>query len=520
MFKSTADSLAKERHMLIQNFLENSAETYPNKCAVWHNNNSITYLQLDQKANKIANFLIENGINRGDRIALLIDNSIEYIISYFGILKAGAVVIALNNEIKPANLHYYLNNSDASAIITVNHFMSIINGLPDLCLVKFIITDQAEMIYPKINLYFFQEILENGNTSKPSIKSISIDMAAIVYTSGSTGEPKGVMLSHQNLFDNTKSIVQYLHLTVEDSIMVVLPFYYIYGKSLLLTHFCVGGSIIIENRFVFPNVVIDTMKKFKVSGFAGVPSTYTLLLNNSAIRNSKIDSLRYITQAGGAMAPTVQREVADVFSPAKLYIMYGTTEASPRLTYLEPEMLQSKYGSIGKAIPNVEIIIADEFGKPVANNQTGEIVARGSNIMMGYWKDPESTVAVLRNGLYYTGDIGKSDDDGYIYVVGRKSDMIKVGGNRVSAKEIEEALVSLPEISEVAAIGVPDTILGEAIKAFIVLKSDSTIDISTIRQKLYPLLPSYKIPKYFEFKENLPKNGSGKIMKEILRNLI
>lgn len=260
------------------------------------------------------------------------------------------------------------------------------------------------------------------------------------------------------------------------------------------------------------------MIRFNVTGFAGVPSTFNLLLNKSKIRNVSINSLRYVTQAGGSMAPSVQHEVADIFSPAKLYIMYGTTEASPRLTYLEPDMLKIKSGSIGKAIPNVEVIIADENGIALPNGVQGEIAARGSNIMMGYWKDPLATASVLKNGFYFTGDIAVTDEDGYIFVVGRKKEMIKVGGNRVSAKEIEEALISLPEISEAAAIGVHDNILGEAIKAFVVLKEESISDTSTIRQKLFSVLPSYKVPKYIDFRQSLPKNESGKIMKEMLKN--
>ncbi|MCP4711155.1 MAG: AMP-binding protein, partial [Planctomycetes bacterium] len=215
-----------------------------------------------------------------------------------------------------------------------------------------------------------------------------------------------------------------MKLTSSDRVMVVLPFYYIYGKSLLNTHFLVGGSVVLDNRFAFPQVILETMEKTQVTGFSGVPSTFMILLNKSTVRNCRFESLRYITQAGGAMAPSVQKEVADVFAPAQLFVMYGATEASARLSYVDPDILPQKWGSIGKAITNTDLFVADESGQPLGPNQVGEIVARGANIMSGYWNDPVGTSKVLKNGLYYSGDLGKVDDDGYLYVVGRSRDII------------------------------------------------------------------------------------------------
>lgn len=507
--------------MLIQHFLENSADKYPEKNAVWYLNRWATYLEIEQKANSIANFLLSNGTSRGDRIALLMENSINYVICYFGILKSGAVVVPINNEITPTNLLYLLHNSEAVALITNDKFTTLLSVLSDAKSVKILLADIDESPFNNtvIKICSLSSALESGDITKPQTSIISLDLASIVYTSGSTGEPKGVMLSHQNLTENTISISQYLNLASNDRIMVVLPFYYIYGNSLLTTHFYSCGSVIIDNHFIYPNLIIDTMEKMQVTGFAGVPSTYSILLNKSVIKEKKIKSLRYVTQAGGAMTPALQLQVSDTLFPAKLYIMYGTTEAAPRLTYLEPDFLNEKIGSIGKAIPNVEVIIADEYGMPVPSGETGEIAARGSNIMMGYWKDPKSTANVIRNGFYYTGDLGKTDKDGFIYIVGRKKEIIKVGGNRVSPKEIEEALMSLPEINDAAVIGVPDPILGESIKAFIVFKNPTYYDLFEIRKKLSSLVAPYKMPKLFEVKNELPKNEFGKIMKERLKNI-
>ena len=339
-------------------------------------------------------------------------------------------------------------------------------------------------------------------------------MASIVYTSGSTGKPRGAVLSHLNIVSNTRSIVEYLRLTADDRILAVLPFYYIYGKSLLNTHFSVGGSVVIDNRFLYPNVILQTMQDQEVTGFAGVPSTFTILLNRSNLRDRKFPKLRYVTQAGGAMAPSVQKDVADAFSPAQLYVMYGATEASARLSYLDPGDLSRKWGSIGKAIPNVELFVADESGRPLGPGEQGEIVARGSNIMSGYWGHPEETRKVLRHGLYFTGDIGVTDEEGFTFVVGRTKDMIKIGGNRVSAKEIEEAIQEHPSVIEVAVVGVADDVLGEAPKAFVVAQEGSQARIQAeMVEFLRDRLAFFKIPKSLEFRDALPKNESGKIQK-------
>ncbi len=260
----------------------------------------------------------------------------------------------------------------------------------------------------------FEQIYSEFESNFSKQKIVDLDIASIVYTSGSTGTPKGVILSHLNIVSNTRSIIEYLKLRLEDRIMVILPFFYVYGKSLLNTHFYSGGSVVIDNRFVFPNAVWETMQKTNCTGFAGVPSTFSILLNNSAIHNYVFPALRYLTQAGGAMAPAVEKKVALAFHPAQLYIMYGATEASARLSYLSPNVLTKKWGSIGKAIPNVELFVADEFGNPLPAGEKGEIVARRSNIMQGYWRDEEETSKVLKNGLYFTGDLGKMDDEGYI----------------------------------------------------------------------------------------------------------
>ena len=508
--------------MQINHFLENAAQQTPDKEAVWYKDRWMTYAEIDSLSNKVANYLKEKDIRRGDRVAILYENSFDYVIAYFAVLKAGAIEVSLNTETTVDTLTYALHDTGAKGLITnkkhSRHLVPALRKSPD---VREVIVEQQDVsAYEEIghcDQIRLSEIYESGCAHPPGIRGIDVDLASITYTTGSTNIPKGVMHTHFNVVSNTRSIVEYLALADRDRIMVVLPFFYIYGKSLLTTHFYVGGSLVIDNRFVFPEVVLDTMKRMEVTGFSGVPSTFLILLNRSRVREYTFERLRYVTQAGGSMAPSVQQKVAEVFAPARLFIMYGATEAAPRLAYLDPDMLPSKWGSIGKAISNVELFVADEHGNPLPPHCEGQIVARGSNLMVGYWNDPIETARVFKDGLYYTGDIGRMDEQGYLYVVGRSKDIIKAGGFRISAKEVEDALLEIDEIHEVAVIGVDDPILGEAIKAFIVLRDHAELTQAQIKQALKELLPVYKQPTTIEFIDSIPKGKSGKILKMELK---
>lgn len=507
--------------MLIPEILEKSARAFPDKPAVWFNGVWKTYADLNRQANQVAGFLVDLGIRPGDRVAILLENSFDYISAHFGALKASAVEVSLNTELAADGLRQLLLDCQAQVLIAGNKFArqwsGIIANLPDL---RYLVVDQeVHKISPTTNsvpTYYLSRVFQNDLASTPRVRRIDLDLAALIYTSGSTGEPKGVMLSHLNLTSNTQSIVEYLGLGEQDRMMVVLPFYYIYGRSLLYSHLFSGGSLVIENRFAFPVTVLDGMRELEVTGFAGVPSTFSILLRKSDLKTRQFPNLRFVTQAGGGMAPALQKEVAQVFQPAKLFIMYGSTEASPRLTYVEPEILPQKWGSIGRAIPNVEVIVVDDRGDRLPRGQQGQIAARGSNIMMGYWKCPTATAEVMRNGYYYTGDLGYEDDDGYIFLTGRVRDIIKAGGNRISAKEIEDVVLEMPGVLETAVIGVPDEVLGEAIKAFVV-RCNPALTEEALKRHLQMRLPAFKLPKWLQFRDSLPKNQSGKILKTALR---
>ena len=507
--------------MLVHNLLENAAANFPEKNAVWYNDEWKTNYEVNSAANKVAAFLLDCGIRRGDRVAILQENSFNYIAIYFGILKAGAVTVGLNTETNKDALVYLLNDSESKAIfVSRKSIKNLLPAFSEIKTIENVIINQESMEqytkHTKIQLTTLSEIF-SGSELEKSVRSIDIDLAEIVYTSGSTGKPKGVMLTHLNLVNNMISISSYLKLTETDRIMTILPFYYIYGKSLLLTHFLVGGSLVIDNSFVYPNKVLETMKKTDATGFAGVPSTFSILLNRSNLKEMDFPSLRYVTQAGGAMAPAVQKEVVKAFSPAEVYIMYGATEAAPRLSWLDPKQLFSKWGSIGIPVDNVDLLIVNDNGTELPRGEIGEIAARGSNIMKGYWKAPEETAKVLKHGMYFTGDLGKQDEEGYFYVVGRSKDIIKVKGFRVGAKEIEEIIQEIDNVHETAVIGVDDPVLGEAIMALITPKEKGWNNEQEIMEHLRNRLPPLKHPKYIKFRESFPKNESGKILKVILK---
>lgn len=507
---------------LIHHFLENSARTYPYKVAVIHGSESYTFKEVEEMSNKVANYLLNCGIKSGDRCAILLRNSIGYIISYYGALKTGAITVPINTGIDEKEINAMLFDCSPKILITENFFSQKLEGIvhnnPPFSFL--LLADDGEHISigDKSKTFNLYQLLKDYSSQSPPKRIIASAPASIIYTSGSTGSPKGAVLTHFNIVSNTRSIVSYLKLNKNDRIMVVLPFYYVYGKSLLNTHFFVGGSVVIDNRFIFPNLVLKGMVEENVTGFSGVPSTFSILINKSNIRKLNFPHLRYLTQAGGHMPRRIKEELLRIFPDKDIFIMYGATEASARLSYLEPYKLREKIDSIGKAIPEVELKLVKENGKEAEIGEEGEIIARGSNIMLGYWNNPEETKKVLREGWYYTGDLAIQDEEGYLYITGRKKDIVKVGIHKISAKEVEDVLYEHEEIYEAAVIGIQDEVLGEALRAYVVSKNNASIMEEDIINFCESKLPEYKVPKQIFFVDSIPKNESGKVLKQKLLN--
>ncbi len=526
--------------MKVHDLLSNTARVFPDRIAVSHEDRRITFAKLDWASDRLAEHLRQLSVKPGDRAAILFENGIEYVVAFFAVLKAGLVAVPLDTSLGGDSLAKILADCNARVLFTQMKFR---RKLPEMlkenqtvCAViadKHVGTGRDDLRSTPLDSIIgepsqYSQPHQPGD-QMPRMKESPLDMtdasginsphelAAVFYTSGSTGAGKGVMLSHRNLVSNTIGTVQYLKLTPNDSVLVILPFYYIYGNSLLLTHVACGGRLVIDNRFLYPEVVLDTMEQEKVTGFSGVPSNFLILLGNSTFSTRKLEHLRYFTQAGGAMAPETIRRLISVFGHKEIFIMYGQTEAAPRVTWLPPERLNEKVGSIGIAVPGVTIEILDDDNNPSPIGQTGEIVVSGPNVMMGYWNQPTDNAEVLRNGKLHTGDLAKQDADGYFWVVGRKKEIIKSGGNRVSAKEIEECLLANDLILEACVVGVPDNILGEAIRAVIVLKSGMESNAKDIQSYCKKHLADFKVPKQIVFTSELPKYQSGKVNKPLLK---
>jgi acyl-CoA synthetase (AMP-forming)/AMP-acid ligase II len=431
-------------------------------------------------------------------------------------LKIGAVAAPLNPGLKPDGLSYLLNDLEPTVIITNYKYERLLKAVNlDGLNINLIIIRNPKQKWKELSIPVndFEESITRQGGSLPQNNITPMDLANIIYTSGSTGDPKGVMLSHQNLVSNTQSICRYLTLEKTDVQMVVLPFFYVMGKSLLNTHIAVGGTLVINNRFLYPADVVKQMINEKVTGFSGVPSTYAYLINRSPLEScrDKLVSLRYCSQAGGHMALSIKQALRKALpSHTQIFIMYGATEASARLTYLEPDAFESKTESIGKPIPSVSIYILDEKGDEVPNNTEGELVALGPNIMKGYWKDPKETTRVLSIKGYHTGDIGYRDSDGFLFVKRRKDGLIKVGGHRVNPTEVEDVLMATQQLVEAVVIGIPDNLLGKKLIALAVPKDDDCTEKS-IMENSTKRLPKHKWPGSIFFIRVLPKNANGKV---------
>lgn len=509
---------------MIHHFLENSAAACPHKTAVITETDRITYQEINAKANQLARLLKDLHIGSQDIVVLMMDNCVEYIISYYAVLKTGAAVVPFSNDLKPDTIDYLLDELSARALITAKKFerrlkVSHLHASSlELMIIKDSILDWDDKA-DELTIKPWSTVDSYPQTDNLDLDIEKNQLASIIYTSGSSGTPKGVMLSHGNITANTRSICEYLELTSNDIQMVVLPFFYVMGKSLLNTIFSVGGTVVINNKFAFPASVLNQMEAENVTMFSGVPSTFAFLLNRSPLASfkKKLKHLRCCTQAGGHMAASIKKKLIKTLPDnTRICIMYGATEASARMTWLEPDVLEAKMDSIGKAIPGVTMKLLDKNNREVAQGETGELVATGDNIMLGYWKKPEITAKALDEHGYHTGDQAYQDEDGYYFIKGRKDSLLKVGGHRINPQEIEDALLETDLVEESAVIGREDDLLGKKLVAFVSVKDKNT-SANTILSQCAQLLPKYKMPSELNILKNLPKNANGKLDKGALK---
>jgi acyl-CoA synthetase (AMP-forming)/AMP-acid ligase II len=364
-------------------------------------------------------------------------------------------------------------------------------------------------------------VLEDGRVdpsagapaAAPLVRPDPGEPALILYTSGSTGRPRGVVQTFRNVDANARSIVEYLALTEDDRALVVLPLYYCYGRSVLQTHLLVGGSLFLDGRFAFPRVVLEALGTEGCTGFAGVPLTFEIIRRQVDVSTLSFPRLRYLTQAGGPMAPDTIDWVRRAFQPARLFVMYGQTEATARLSYLPPERAEDKRGSIGVAIPGVELRVVDERGRELPAGETGHLVARGDNVTAGYLDEPEENAAILHDGWLWTGDLASRDADGFFFHRGRSKEILKIGGHRVSPVEIEHVVAAHPDVAEVAVVGIPDPLMGEVAAAFIVPAPGRSPSEPDLKAFCRARMPAYRVPVRFTAVPALPRNAAGKLLR-------
>jgi long-chain acyl-CoA synthetase len=505
-----------QNQTLIHHFLEESAKSHPAKVAVIHEGVRATYGEIEAKAGRLASWLKDEGVARGDRVAVIMENCLEYIVSYFGVLKMGATVAPISNDIKPMGLLPLLTELEPKILITSGRHENVLKALEyDQLRIRGLVLKRPKFEWPSapFPITLWDEVVQGRSDPRPSVAVEDSSLACILYTSGSTGKPKGVMLSHRNIVSNTHSICTYLELSDKDIQMVVLPFFYVMGMSLLNTHFAVGGTLVINNKFAFPASVVKQMVEECVTGFSGVPSTYAYLLNRSPFEayKDRFEYLRYCSQAGGHMPRQIKENLRRVLpARTKIYIMYGATEASGRITYLEPNRFSDKMDSIGKPISKVGVRILDKDGEEVAIGTIGELVVSGPNIMMGYWKEPEATAKALDEKGYHTGDLGYRDEEGYLYAVGRTDNLIKMGGHRINPQEIEDTIMESGLAIETLVLGMSDKLLGQKIVALVTPKAEGCTE-NEVMSFCAAAVPKYKLPAGIKLVKGLPKSASGKV---------
>ena len=519
---------------LIHHMLRTSAARYPDKAAMVHGERRLSYREVADGCTSIAAGLRNAGVKRGERVGIYLDPSVDQVLSIFSISQTGAVYVPINTVLFPDQVAHIVRDCGMKALITtpekLEALLPVLRDIPSLDF--YVVTgnpngwghENAEDNGKRI--HSLEAMLRLPAPEQWLDWGISKDLAAILYTSGSTGKPKGVMLSHANIMAGSSVVSAYLGITSEERILAVLPFSFDAGMNQLMTAFQQGGTIVLI-KFVFAKEIIKALLEERITALAGVPTVWSLL-TNGGLQKQSFPHLRYITNTGGAMPQAVLKSLRQALPSTKIFLMYGLTEAF-RSTYLPPKELDRRPTSMGKAIPDNEILVLNDQGQLCAPGEVGELVHRGSTVSMGYWGNPEATARVLKPNpllppelgdcerVCYSGDLVKMDEDGFLYYVGRRDTMIKSSGYRISPTEIEEVLFQTGKIRQAAVIGVPDDVLGQSIKAFLVARNGEEVDCDSVLDYCAERMPRHMVPKHFELLSELPKTSSGKVDYPALR---
>jgi long-chain acyl-CoA synthetase len=507
--------------MLLFDWLRADARRFPDKPAALFSGakgsgGGITFAELDAASDRVAAWLAVRGIGPGDRVAILWDNTLPALMWFWGVLKCGASTVDVPGLAGKPTIQGILDEAQCKAIaIDAKQLAKLAVGDDGLSLPSLVLSTEDAKGRPFESL---ESILQGPAPSVPQPKIDEDDVALIVYTSGTTGRPNGVMLTHRNFASNLQDGNELMGLTHEDSILVVVPLYYIHGRMQLLWHTMIGGTIVFSAGFQFPQKVLQELHAFETSGFSGVPYHFLQLLDRSKLSENPPPKLRYVLITGGALPQPDLRRLAAALPSTELHLAYGQTEASPRITWIGPDELFVKEGSVGRALPNVKLEILGSDEEPVKAGEIGEVAAGGPNIMKGYVSgDHVSLGKIDSKGRLRTGDLGMVDADGHLFLVGRSSEMIKSAGERIFPQEIEAVLLGHPRVEEAAVIGVKDPVLGERIVAYVKLTAGDPFEPHELKAHCLQSLPFVRVPKAFVVMDELPKTGSGKVSRGALR---
>lgn len=518
-------------------WLRSAAQRNPTHPAILFYGHSIPYEQLDKQSNQFARALLHLGLRKGDRVAIMLPNVPQCVIAYYGALKAGAVVVMTNPLYVERELQVQLSDSGAHTIVTLDFLYPKIKAIEAKTHLKHIIlTSVREELPWLLSLFYPLKARKEGQwihvektppiydmlpmlSEHPDTPPVMIvapdDLALLQYTGGTTGTPKGVMLTHRNLVANTLQCRHWMPtLTSQDIFLCVVPFFHVYGLSTCLNlAICLGATLVLLPRFVTKDV-LSAIEKTHATIFMGVQAMYVAINHFSQVKNYDLSAIAVCISGAGPLHAEVQRNFESL-TGGKLVEGYGLSEASP-VTHANPIFGKRKMGSIGLPLPDTLAQAIDETGQPVAQNEIGELIVSGPQVMSGYWQKPEETAQVLQNGWLHTGDMVRMDEDGYFYVVDRKKDMIKTRGENVYPREIEETLFRHPKVKEAAVIGLPDEFAGEIIWAYIVLKEGEKSSEEELRKFCLSELSKFKVPSKIVFREALPKTMIGKVLKRVL----
>jgi long-chain acyl-CoA synthetase len=524
-------------NITLPQMLEQTAEKHPNNTALIYFGNRITYAQLLDHVNRFAAGLQSLGVQKGDRVALMMPNCPQFVISYFGAMQAGAVVVATSPMYTPREAEHQWRDSGAETVIVDRRLLPVVKAVREKLPLKNVIVTGIRDYYPThfaalqkslrhasrithhaSRIYRWDELIRNPKSEIRNRLAPS-DLACLQYTGGTTGTSKGAMLTQANMVINTHQAVHWLMRGQEsrESFVAALPLFHIYAMTVVMLASVLSGStMIILPRFEL-KAALNIVRKYRPTLFHGVPTMYVAFNNAPNVEGYGFHSLK-CCMSGGAPLPVEVQQKFEALTGGKLVEGYGLTETSP-VTHTNPLFGTRKVGSIGVPIPDTDAKIVDlETGtRDLPIGEIGEVVIRGPQVMKGYWNKPEETANALRDGWLYTGDIGKMDEDGFFYIVDRKKDMIIAGGFNVYPREVEEVLFEHPKIKEAAVIGVPDAYRGETVKAFVVPQDGATVTPEEITAFCRERLAAYKVPRLIEFRESLPKTGVGKYLRRALR---